>query len=178
MRHLSDVQRVRRFMTAIGGKASAAARVYFTGGATAVLLGWRMTTIDVDIKIVPERDEILRAIPALKESLEINVELASPGDFIPELPGWQDRSAFIATEGAISFYHYDYYAQALAKIERGHTRDTQDVGEMIARDLIEPARVMEFFNRIQPELYRFPAIDPRSFRLAVEETLKRRRGDL
>lgn len=62
-----------------------------------MLIGWRETTIDVDIKLVPERDEILRAIPRLKENLEINVELASPGDFIPELPDWQSRSAFIAT---------------------------------------------------------------------------------
>jgi hypothetical protein len=31
-------------------------RIYFTGGATAVLYGWRASTIDVDLKIVPDRD--------------------------------------------------------------------------------------------------------------------------
>jgi hypothetical protein len=32
----------------------------------------------VDLKIVPESDAMLRAIPPLKESLELNVELAAP----------------------------------------------------------------------------------------------------
>ncbi len=173
MRRLTDAQRLRLFMKAVGTEAKRSARVYFTGGATAVLLGWRATTIDIDIKIVPESEEILRAIPRLKESLEINVELASPADFIPELPGWESRSLFVATEGRVSFYHYDLYAQSLAKIERSHTRDVEDVREMMARGLIEPDRVLHFFDEIEKELYRYPAIDPRSFRRAVEEMMKR-----
>ena len=172
MRRLADAERVGRFMRAVGGEAPTSTRVYFTGGASAVLLGWRATTIDVDIKIVPERDEILRAIPRLKESLEINVELACPGDFLPELPGWESRSPFIATEAQVSFYHYDFYAQSLAKIERSHTRDVEDVREMIARGLIEPNGVLRFFDEIEPALYRYPAIDPRSFRRAVVEMMK------
>ena len=108
----------------------------------------------------------------MKENLEINVELASPGDFIPELPDWQSRSALIATQGRLSFYHYDFYAQTLAKIERGHARDREDVRELIARDLVEPQRVLSLFGQIEPQLYRYPAIDPRSFRHAVERTLK------
>lgn len=39
-------------------------------------------------------------------------------DFIPSLPGWRDRSVFIARHGAVDFYHYDCSAQALAKVER------------------------------------------------------------
>lgn len=64
-------------------------------------------------------DRLFRALPQLKEELEINIELASPDPFIPELPGWQERSLFVAREGRLSFYHYDLFAQALAKIERG-----------------------------------------------------------
>jgi hypothetical protein len=160
-------------MKALGAEAPRSTRVYFTGGASAVLLGWRATTIDVDIKIVPECDEILRAIARVKESLEINVELASPGDFIPELPGWESRSPFVATEARVSFYHYDFYAQCLAKIERSHMRDVEDVREMIARGLIEPDRALRFFDEMEPKLYRYPAIDPRAFRRAVEEMMKR-----
>ena len=61
-----------------------------------MLLGWRESTIDVDLKLVPEASEILKALPDLKEQLQINVELASPDDFIPALPGWEERSGFIA----------------------------------------------------------------------------------
>ena len=94
-------------MRAVGRAAPIETRLYFTGGATAVLLGWRSTTVDVDIRFVPETDQVFRAIPSLKEDLQINVELASPADFIPELPGWRERSLFVAREERVFFYHYD-----------------------------------------------------------------------
>ena len=96
------------------------------------MLGWRHSTIDVDLKIVPDTDQILRSLPRLKERLQLNIELASPDDFIPELPGWQERSTFVQQERSLTFFHYDFYAQALAKIERGHDIDLQDVDKMIS----------------------------------------------
>jgi hypothetical protein len=76
---------------------------------------------------------LLRAVPELKESLSVNIELVSPAHFIPELPGWEGRCQFIAQRGPISFYHYDMYAQALSKLERRHARDLADVEEMKRR---------------------------------------------
>ena len=171
MRRPVDEKRVRGFLRELGRASDAEARVYLTGGATAVLYDWRSSTADVDLKIVPERDAILRAIPRLKEEMEVNVELASPDDFIPELPGWQERSPFIEQEGPLSCHHYDLYAQALAKIERGHQTDLLDVKEMFARGLIEPAELRRLFLVIEPRLYRYPAVDPGSFRRAVEEAV-------
>lgn len=173
MRQLADADRIRWFMRALGREASSEVRCYFTGGATAVLLGWRRSTIDVDLKLVPEADEVLRAIPRLKEELRINVELASPLDFIPVPPGWEDRSLFIAREGRISYYHFDPYAQVLAKLERSHTQDLQDVRHMVRSGLVQPARALEYFERVVPELYRYPAVDPRAFRRAVEDAFRR-----
>jgi hypothetical protein len=169
MRALADADRIRRFMHALGAEANDPARVYFTGGATAVLFGWRESTIDVDIKLVPEHDRLFRAIPALKERLQINVELASPADFIPVRVNWEERSRFIAQEGPLSFHHFDFSAQALAKVERGHALDVTDVGEMLSRGLINPAEILDYFNAIEGQLHRYPAIDPPSFRQAVEE---------
>ncbi|MBI4419900.1 MAG: hypothetical protein HY560_03675, partial [Gemmatimonadetes bacterium] len=123
MREVADAGRIRRFMEALDAAARAPARVYFTGGATAVLLGWRQSTIDVDLKLVPEQDALLQAIPSLKESLHINVELASPADFMPVPAGWEERSSHITQLARLSFYHFDFYAQALAKVERGHAQD-------------------------------------------------------
>lgn len=169
MRKLANRDRIWRFMRALGAEATRDTLLYFTGGTTAVLLGWRATTIDVDVRFFPESDEIFRAIPALKESLQVNVELASPADFIPELPGWQDRSLFITREGKLSFYHYDLYAQALAKIERSHAQDLADVEEMIRGDWIQREKLLTLFTSIEPLLCRYPAIDPGTFRHAVEE---------
>src|ERR1700722_3827775 len=110
MRRLVDVARIHRFMEVLGREARQDSRLYFTGGATAVLMGWRTSTIDLDIRIVPESDSLFRAIPRLKESLELNVELACPSDFIPPLPGWEERSPFVVREGKLSFHHYDLYS--------------------------------------------------------------------
>ena len=158
-------------MKVLGERAQAECRVYFTGGATAVLEGWRKQTVDADILVIPDSDPLLQAIPELKEALHINVEIASPAHFIPEVPGWQERSRFIERHGRVSFYHYDFYAQALAKIERGEQKDLADVREMVARGLVEPAKTWEFFRQIVPRLYRFPAIDPARFRRAVHDAL-------
>lgn len=171
MRELTDAARLRQFMRVLGQRTRTGGRVYLVGGACAVWLDWRPTTIDIDLDLDPGLDALLREIPAIKEELHVNVELASPAHFIPELPGWRDRSPFVVREGAIDFHHYDFYSQALAKIERAHARDVADVREMAARSLIEPARLLVCFEQIAPNLYRHPAIDPASFRRAVEQTV-------
>ncbi|HEX5714579.1 MAG TPA: DUF6036 family nucleotidyltransferase [Thermoanaerobaculia bacterium] len=158
-------------MSELGSEADQEGRLYFTGGATAVLLGWRPSTIDVDIKMEPEADRLFRALPRIKDKLEINVELAAPDQFIPEVPGWQERSSFIGRQGRLSFYHYDFYAQALSKIQRGHALDRLDVREMIGRGLIDRDELRRRFEQIEPQLYRFPAIDPKRFRRVLEEAL-------
>ena len=171
MRQAVDALSVRNFMRELALQSRATGRVYLTGGASAVLLDWRETTVDVDVTLIPDSDALLRAIRDLKEQLNVNVELASPADFIPELPGWQERSRFIAREGALDFLHYDFYAQCLAKIERGHHKDSADVRNMLTSGLVERARLLELFERIEPELFRYPAIDAADFRRAVESTI-------
>jgi Nucleotidyltransferase of unknown function (DUF6036) len=169
MRQPVDRERLERLIAALGREGRTVARVYFTGGATALLLGWRESTIDVDLRVEPDNDPLLRALPGIKEKLEINLELAAPSDFIPELPGWRERCRFIVQQGRLAFLHYDLYSQALAKIERGHGRDLDDVRAMIDRGLVEPNQLLHLFEQIEPLLYRFPAIDAPTFRGAVEE---------
>ena len=95
MRALVSRERIELLMRRIGRAASGPGRVYFTGGASAVLVGWRETTVDVDVRLDPEPPRLLMEVPAIKEELALNLELASPADFIPELPGWRERSRFI-----------------------------------------------------------------------------------
>ena len=170
MRQAVDAARLRAFMHALAQAARDPVQVYLVGGATAVAEGWRNSTIDVDLALGPGAgaEAVLRAIPAIKESLNVNVELASPADFIPVRPGWEDRSPFVAQEGPVTFRHFDLYAQALAKIERGHETDRHDVAALLVRGLIERTQLRLYFDAIEPELYRFPGIDPAAFRRAVE----------
>lgn len=172
MRPLATAPRIREFMRRLGERAGSDTTIYLTGGATAVLMGWRESTVDVDIKIVPERDDVLRAVQELKDALPINVELASPDLFVPPVPGWETRSPSVGREGRIEWRHFDLVSQALAKIERGHELDLADVREMIARRLVDPARLREAFEQIRPQLHRYPALDAATFARCVDEALR------
>jgi hypothetical protein len=146
--------------------------MYLTGGSTAVIEGWRASTVDVDVRFEPEDDRLLRELPALKEDLGISMELVSPPDFIPELPGWRERSPFLFRDGEVEVHHFDLYSQALAKIERGFAQDLEDVHQMIAQGLVEPERLRGYYEEIEPELYRYPAIDPVALRSKVAHALE------
>jgi hypothetical protein len=87
MRPPVDEARLRELARRLGRVAGGRTRIYLTGGASAVLEGWRGSTVDVDLRFEPDVDRLLRELPALKEQLRVNIELASPPDFIPELPG-------------------------------------------------------------------------------------------
>ena len=163
-------------MIAVGERVRGSGCIYFAGGATAVLHRWRHMTIDVDIKPDPEPQGLFEALARIKDDLDINVELASPDQFIPAVPGWRERSLFIAQHGAVQFFHYDPYGQALAKLQRRHERDIHDVKAMVGEGLIRSDRLLEMFERIQPELIRYPAIDPESFRAAIQEFCDEYRG--
>jgi hypothetical protein len=55
MRDLTNKTKIAEFMRLFGRAAKAECRVYFTGGVTAVLMGWRTST--VDLRFEPETDE-------------------------------------------------------------------------------------------------------------------------
>lgn len=171
MRGETDRPKLENWMQALGKILKAPARIYLVGGATAVYEGWRTSTIDIDLKAEPEPTGFYEAIAETKEGHDLNIELASPEQFIPELPGWRERSKFLVRYGVLDFYAYDFYAQALAKIERGHTRDLTDVRAMRKAGHIDDARLLELFESIRLNLIRYPAIDPETFSRAVYTTV-------
>ena len=160
--------KIEKLMSALGQEVTGPGTVFFTGGVTALLHGWRDTTIDIDLKAMPEPAGFFQALALLKEREAVNIKLASPDDFIPEIPGWRERSLFIDRRGIVDFYHYDLYAQALAKIERGHTRDLADAESMVAAGLVDRAKLLKLFAQIESGLIRYPAVDAQVFRRKVE----------
>lgn len=163
----AGADKVRELMRRLGREATGPGRIYLVGGSSAVLVGWRETTVDIDLKLDPEPAGVFEAIARAKEALSINVELAAPDDFIPPLPGWRERSPFIDRHGSVDYHHYDFYAQALAKLERGHEMDRADVREMGRRGLIRASRLIELYESVEAAMVRYPAIDPPSFRRKV-----------
>jgi hypothetical protein len=172
MREVATRARIEAFLTALAREAPHETRVFLVGGTSAVIEGWRDSTMDIDMVIQPESDALLRAIPALKERLNLNVELAAPDHFIPVPPGWESRSPEIRRIGNVTILHYDFTAQALSKIERGHVRDLADVHAMLSRGLITRSGLRAQYAQIEPDLYRYPAVDPMSFKQALERLLE------
>lgn len=167
MRSPADPAKIHRLLAELGRRARGPGRVYLTGGASALLEGWRSSTVDVDLKLDPEPAGIFEAIAELKNELDVNVELASPDQFLPPLPDWRSRSRLIARHGEVEFYHYDFRAQALAKLARAHDRDLADVRAMIERGLVTGTELEAAMQDIVPELIRYPAIEAEAFERRV-----------
>lgn len=168
MRSEADAERIKRLARELGRAVAPGTRMYLTGGATAVLEGWRDSTVDIDVRFEPDSDAALSRIKDLKEELAVNVELASPLDFLPPLDGWQDRSRFRFREGNLEVFDFDPYSQALSKLQRGFELDLKDVQSMVSSGQVEPERLLELYEGVESELFRFPAVDPPSLRAAVE----------
>jgi hypothetical protein len=158
-------------MRRIARESKGPGNIYFTGGASMLLWGIRGQTIDVDLKLDPEPPGVFEAIAVLKDELEVNVELASPDDFLPAPPDWRERSPHIQTLRTIGFYHYDPRMQALAKIERGLDQDLDDCVQLLKRGLIRTQDLWETFSHIKPLMIRYPAVDAEEFEKKVRQFL-------
>ncbi|MEX1141199.1 MAG: DUF6036 family nucleotidyltransferase [Thermoleophilaceae bacterium] len=175
MRARADAEQVRALARDLDRFARDDVTIYLTGGATAVIEGWRDSTVDIDLRVEPDSDDVMRRIAGAKDDLDLNIELASPPDFIPELPGWRDRSPFVFREGRVTVRHFDPYSQALAKIERGFELDETDVRAMIDGGLVEPDRLLRLYAEIEPALFRYPRIDADDFRRKLERAVESER---
>jgi hypothetical protein len=175
MRRKVSVDSLKEFMKELSAATRSSGNVYLTGGATALLLGFREQTIDIDIKLDPEPIGAFEAIARLKVQLNLNVELASPEDFIPRTADWRERSRHITTFGQVHFFHYNFALQALAKLERGHTQDLEDVASFIRGGYVTLDELKSRFDQIEPGLLRYPAIDPPQFKRKLQDFLTQSR---
>jgi hypothetical protein len=66
MRSTVDPQKIEQLMKALGREAHGTGSIYFTGGASALLMGWRSSTVDIDIRLDSEPPGIFQAIAKLK----------------------------------------------------------------------------------------------------------------
>lgn len=145
-------------------------RVYIVGGGTAVLEGWRASTIDADLWA--EREEVFRDVQAIKDRLRLNVEFARPEQFVPPLAGTDGRHVFVDSVANVDFFHYDPYAQLLSKIVRGFRKDLLDAERFVESGMVDPGRFRELVREIPDSAYaRYPNLSRDSVLAAVDEVL-------
>lgn len=157
MRPPIDRLRVHHFLVKLGIAFRHPMRLYLVGGTTMVYEGLRDQSLDIDITYeVEERHdaEFAQVIQRLKEEMQLNVEQASPGDFIPLPSGWKERAKFVGRFGQIDVFHFDLYSTALSKIERGREGDFQDVLALLGSGQIDLPELRLAFENILPRLER------------------------
>ena len=151
-------------------------RVYFVGGAAAVLAGWRSATIDVDLHA--DRDVVFRDIQAIRERLRLNIEYVRPEDFVPALAGSDGRHILIERVGNVEFFQYDPSAQLLSKIVRGFRKDVLDARNLLRSGMVEAGRFRALVHRIPHRAYaKYPSLSRDAVMAAVDEFLLAERRD-
>ncbi len=160
---------IERFLTDLGTMAHTSGRIYLAGGAALVhsqIRGLGASTEDIDLKLdVADEQAVEDAIRQLKVKSSVNVELASPADFIPLPPNWESMSSYVGRYGGLDVFYFDWITLALAKIERGSSRDLHDVALLQQNGLIQRDDLEAAFQAIQPQLGhgRFFNVDPTLF---------------
>ncbi|MEP7357243.1 MAG: DUF6036 family nucleotidyltransferase, partial [Anaerolineales bacterium] len=115
----------------------------------------RERTIDIDIvfEIPPQtHDAFIGAVRNLIVRLNVNIEEASPGDFIPLPAGYADRHEFIGRFGQLDVFHFDLYSVALSKVGRGREQDYEDVLSLLSQRRISWKKLKGYFEEILPTI--------------------------
>ena len=155
LRRNVDSDRIKLFFKRLGESFHRPGRIYLVGGTSLVLEQLRQQTVDIDvvIEVSPaDHGQLISAIRDLKDALLVNVEEASPGDFIPLPVGYESRHAFVDRFGTIEVLHFDFYSTALSKIERGRTQDLEDVLSLLRAGKIDWQRLVGYFEEILPKM--------------------------
>jgi uncharacterized nucleotidyltransferase DUF6036 len=153
LRQAVNRERISLFLREVGQRYHRLARLYLVGGTSLVFEGYRERTLDVDLTIEVSADghaELIQALQEIMLSLDINIEEASPGDFIPLPAGYADRHIFLGRYGQVDVFHFDLYSNALSKIERGRRQDLADVVILLNHDRIEWGRLEGMYREIWP----------------------------
>jgi hypothetical protein len=154
MRQIVYSQEIQHFLEALGKAVHIPCKIFFVGGTSLVFFGLREQTIDIDLTFEVDNvhhGKLIDAIRRLKEELNLNIEEASPGDFIPLPPGWRDRCIYIGTFGTVIAFHFDLYSTALSKLERGTHIDFEDIRMLLQNGKIIWEKFEELYHSILPD---------------------------
>lgn len=155
LRQNVDRHRIKLFFERLGERFHRPGRIYLVGGTSLVIEQLRQQTVDIDIvvEVSPaDHSELITAIRDLMDTFSVNVEEASPRDFIPLPSGYENRHEFVERFGTIDVLHFDLYSTALSKIERGRTQDFEDVVVLLRAGKIDWQRLVEYYEEIRPQM--------------------------
>lgn len=167
MRPGVDKKAIETFLQQLGRSYRKPGRLYLVGGAALIHANVRPGfTQDIDIQVVGNNEgELIVAIQRLIQQMQINIEFASPGDFIPLPTQWEAHAQFVGRYGSIDVFYFDFYSIALSKMERGSTRDIEDVKLLVQQQRIALPELDRAYQEVLIQLGkgRYPKITPERF---------------
>jgi hypothetical protein len=171
MRQRVGQQEIEQFLVQLG-RTRQPGRLYLVGGAAMVHRGIRPgQTLDIDIQITVDPANLTAQIAQLKQRLNMNIEFASPADFMPLPAQWEARSQFIKRYGQVDAFYFDWYSIALSKMQRANRQDVVDVQLLVRQGFIDLTELDRFYQDVlgkigQPPYDRLlPNLSPQQFSL-------------
>lgn len=167
MRPSVDKTAIESFLQQLGRTFRKPGRLYLVGGAALVHAGVRPGfTQDIDVQVSGTNEgELIVAIQHLIQQMQVNVEFASPMDFIPLPSQWETHAQYVGRYGGVDVFYFDFYSIALSKIERGNNRDLMDVRLLVHQGIITLQELDVAYSEVLAQLGkgRYPRITPQRF---------------
>lgn len=145
-------------------------RMYLAGGAVLVHKGIRSgQTLDINLQVTVDPANLVGEIARLKQRLDINIEFASPGDFMPLPAQWEARSEFVKRYGQVDVFYFDWYSLVLSKIQRSSRQDLIDIQLLVSQGFVETIELELFYQEVlnkigePPVVGRFPNLSRQQF---------------
>lgn len=143
---------IERFLVEVG-RLRQPGRLYLVGGAALVHAGIRPgQTLDIDIQITVDPMNLTAQVAQIKQQLNINVEFASPGDFMPLPTQWEARSQFVKRYNQVDVFYFDWYSIALSKAQRANPQDVVDLQLLVRQGYVDVTELdglyQDVFNKI------------------------------
>ena len=183
MRQPVERSMIDMFLQELGRRVRRPGKLYLTGGAALVHAGMRgegAATADIDLKLdAANEDEVQDALRQLKDLLNIDLELAWPGDFLPAPPSWEAGSQYVGRYGALEVFYVDFVFLALAKVARGSERDLGDLEALAHSGAVTQEALQAAAEAIRPSLGhgRYFNVDPQRFDAQLAMAISRVWGD-
>jgi hypothetical protein len=167
MRSSVDKTAIESFLRELGRTFHKPGRLYLVGGAALVHAGVRPGfTVDIDVQVGGTNEgELIVAIQRLIQQMQINIEFASPADFMPLPSDWEMHAQYVGRYGEIDVFYFDFYSIALSKIERGNSRDIADVRLLVQQKIIILDELDVAYQEVLAQLGqgRYPKVTPQRF---------------
>jgi hypothetical protein len=153
VRHRTDRERLTSFLDTLGRRLRRPVRFYLVGGSVLIDLGLRGTTLGINCSADADDPSALtdleRPIRVLKNDLDVNVEPASPADFLPTPRSVFGRSRYVGRHGQLDV-HYDHLPSlVLVRAARGLEQDLADAERLISAGEVDWRDVEAMWSEVR-----------------------------